>query len=211
MECKVVSIVHSVQRKSTWIVSTALISLMNNKLYYNILCCDVSILNLEFLISKKMYTNATIKQLLLKNEDIFLLLVSHCRIKCAVTKVNRRLFIVRCGVVPCILVEGQLSLFQHTIYVHPGLAVKSELDIKWILTDYNSGHNLGQIDVTLLKLLFFASTIINIIWHSRYEAVSPCYCFYDYCAFCEITMKAVADILIEFFIISKTLEYFFWT
>ena len=38
-----------------------------------------------------------------------------------------------------------------------------------MLTDYDSGHDLGQMDVTLLKLLFVASTIINIIWHSHYE------------------------------------------
>lgn len=70
--------------------------------------------------------------ILLKDEDIFLLLVSHRRIKRAVTKVNRRLSVVCCVVVPGILIEGQLSIFQHTIYVHPGLAGKSQWDIKQI-------------------------------------------------------------------------------
>lgn len=64
------------------------------------------------------------EQHLLNDEDILLLLVAHGRVEGAGAQVHRRLLVVRGAVVACVLVEGQLSLFEHAVDVHPGLTVE---------------------------------------------------------------------------------------
>lgn len=79
----------------------------------------------QFCISIKNVINiACLEGFLLKDEDIFLLLVSHGRVERAVSQVNRRLSVIRCAVIPRVLIESQLSIFQHTVNVYPGFAEK---------------------------------------------------------------------------------------
>ena len=110
------------QRKATGIISSS--SQLGN----------ITLWNLQFKSKFKIKFSAfkiwTTKKLLLKKENIFLLLVSHWRIEWAGTKLDGRLSIKRCVVVPGILVEVQLSLFQHTVYIQPGLTVEPQRHIK---------------------------------------------------------------------------------
>lgn len=57
-----------------------------------------------------------------ENEHILLLFISIGSVKFANGQVKKRLIVVGCGFVSCVLIESNLPLFEHAEQIYPRLA-----------------------------------------------------------------------------------------